>query len=164
MLAKDILSSRSAKAQQPNGPLAFSYTLFARAENLQNDDQRRCVQATADYCAKTGLRLLPASHIDLGIAVLDNKSMDGGALSAFLQATEQGNVAKGSYLVIERFETLTRSEANNALQLLLYLVRLDITVVTLADQRVWTSETVQDVAEVLTSLVLLHDRNSEIKA
>jgi DNA invertase Pin-like site-specific DNA recombinase len=109
------------KVEQRRG-VAYSYVRFSTSKQELGDSLRRQVQMAEDYCAKAGLDLHPVSYRDLGVSAFKRKNIERGALSAFIEAVRIGKVARGSYLVIEQFDRLSRADTNKALSLLLNLV------------------------------------------
>jgi DNA invertase Pin-like site-specific DNA recombinase len=117
-----------------------------------------------EYAAEHKLILSERTFRDLGVSGFKQKNVKQGALAAFIGAVKSGAIAKGSFLLIEQFDRLSRAEVGTAFRLLLDLVDLEITVVTLVDEKVWDSETVQDVTNVLTSVILMSRAHEESKS
>jgi len=66
--------------------------------------------------------------------------VEAGELSAFREAVEAGLVPKGSYLLVESLDRISRQSARRALRVLEDIVDMGVTVVTLADGREYTAE------------------------
>lgn len=145
-------------------PLAYSYVRFSTAKQELGDSLRRQVEMARAYAAEHDLRLAENSYQDLGVSGYKGKNAQAGALGAFMTAVKSGIVVPGSYLLIEQFDRLSRDQVTRALRLLLDLVEHEITVVTLVDGKVWNSVTVQDVTNVLTSVILMSRAHEESKA
>jgi len=145
-------------------PIAYSYVRFSTAKQELGDSLRRQVQMAKLYAEQNGLRLSERTFQDLGVSGFKQKNIKTGALSAFILAVKNGFVAPGSYLLIEQFDRLSRAEISVAFRLLLDLVEAGIIVVTLVDERVWNKETVDDITNVLTSVILMSRAHEESKA
>lgn len=146
-------------------PIAYSYVRFSTAKQELGDSLRRQVAMAREYADKHGLRLSERSFQDLGVSGFKGKNAEDGALGAFRSAVKSGIIASGSYLLIEQFDRLSRDQVTKALRLLLDLVEdLGITVVTMVDGKVWDAETVKDVTNVLTSVILMSRAHEESKA
>lgn len=145
-------------------PMAYSYIRFSTERQELGDSLRRQVQMAEDYAKEHGLRLSTNSFRDLGVSAFRQKNIKVGALSAFISAVKNGFIEKGSYLLIEQFDRLSRAEVTIAFRLLLDLVEAGVIVVTLVDERVWNSETVNDIANLLTSIILMSRAHEESKA
>jgi len=149
--------------QQKQG-VAYSYVRFSTSKQELGDSLRRQVQMAEDYCAKAGLELHPVSYRDLGVSAFKRKNIERGALSAFIEAVRTGKVARGSYLVIEQFDRLSRADIDKALALLLNLVHSGIKVVTLVDEKVWDDDTVKDTGNLILAIVYMSRANNESAA
>lgn len=145
-------------------PIAYSYVRFSTAGQLKGDSLERQVEACEAYCNRTGLELHRVSYRDLGVSAFKRKNIEKGALAAFILAVKSGKIAKGSYLIIEQFDRLSRAETDVALKLLLDLVHSGITLVTLVDEKVWDREAVNDVSNLVLAIVFMSRANNESAA
>ena len=68
------------------------------------------------------------------------KNVKAGALGVFLKAIYDGTVPKGSYLLIENIDRLTRDEITPATMLFLQIITAGVTVVTLSNQERYSEE------------------------
>src|SRR5450830_1232147 len=119
-------------------PKAYSYIRFSSLKQQSGDSVRRQTDLAQVYASKHKLDLDTSTYRDLGISGYDRTNMKRGALAAFLSAVETGAVSKGSYLLIETFDRLSRAALNVAVKLLLDLTSAGIVVVTLMDEKEWT--------------------------
>lgn len=146
------------------GVLAYSYVRFSTSAQELGDSLRRQVEKAEEYCAKHGLTLADKSYRDLGVSAFKRKNIEKGALAAFIHAVKDGRIAKGSYLIIEQFDRLSRADIDIALKLLLDLVHSGIRIITLVDEKVWDSETVKDVGNLILAVVFMSRANNESTA
>ncbi|MGF6180074.1 DNA invertase Pin-like site-specific DNA recombinase [Massilia sp. UYP32] len=79
---------------------------------------------------------------DLGLSAFNRSNIERGALGGFLDAIEQGRIEKGSYLLVESLDRLSRDKVLAALELFISILRRGITIVTLADRMVYSTESV----------------------
>jgi DNA invertase Pin-like site-specific DNA recombinase len=116
--------------------VAYSYIRFSTPEQRQGDSVRRQTEAAAAWCQQHGARLdTSRTFQDLGkSAFLGNhrKNPDRYALAAFLKMVEDGKIIRGSYLVIESLDRLTREHVRPALMLTLGLIEAGIRIVQLS--------------------------------
>src|SRR5262245_61955697 len=102
-------------------PLAYSYIRFSSHEQAKGDSLRRQPDAAAAWCERHGMRLDETTTLrDLGKSAFTGKhrqNPDRHALAAFLKLVEAGKIPKGSYLIIENLDRLSREEARPALRL-----------------------------------------------
>ena len=85
-------------------------------------------------------------------------------MGLFLQAAKEGKVPKGSVLLVEAFDRLTRSPPLVAVNLLSDIVRAGITIVTIRDKKAYTEESLNtNLADLMMSVVLLMAAHEEVK-
>lgn len=157
------MTQETTQDKEPRG-VAYSYVRFSTAKQELGDSLRRQVEMAEKYCLKHNLELHPVSYRDLGVSAFKRKNLEKGALSAFIDAVTTGKVPKGSYLVIEQFDRMSRAETSTALQLLLNLVKAGIKVVTLSDEKVWDSDTINDTGNLVLAIVYMSRANNESQA
>ena len=115
-------------------PKAYSYLRFSTPDQAKGDSRRRQEQLAEDYANKRGLQLDESLDLrDLGKSAYKGEHINGGALGRFLEAVESGRVQKGSFLLVETFDRLSRQTPRHALPQFLNIINAGITVVTLQD-------------------------------
>ena len=114
---------------------AYSYVRFSTKGQIEGRSLPRQREQAEVYAQEQGLILQDVSFHDLGVSGFKGKNADEGALGEFIRAVENGNIDKGSWLLIENFDRMSRLPVEDALGLLLRLVSLDIVVVTLTDKQ-----------------------------
>lgn len=142
-------------------PTAYSYVRMSTKRQELGDSLRRQVAMAEKYAAEHSLRLSPKSFRDMGVSGFKQRNIRQGALAAFIAAVKSGLIASPCTLLIEHFDRLSRAEVNIAYRLLLDLVELDVTVVTLVDERIWDIETIQDIGNIITSIILMSRAHEE---
>jgi DNA invertase Pin-like site-specific DNA recombinase len=115
--------------------IAYSYVRFSSPKQAEGDSLRRQTDRAADWCARNGVRLDTATTLhDLGTSAYTGahrKNPDRNALAAFLKLVEQGRVPRGSYLIVESLDRLSREHIRPALALILNLIEAGVKVVQL---------------------------------
>src|SRR5262245_16545955 len=95
-------------------PLAYSYIRFSSPDQARGDSLRRQTEAAADWCRRHSARLDIATTLhDLGKSAYTGqhrKNPDRHALAAFLKLVESGKVPRGSFLVVESLDRLSRED------------------------------------------------------
>jgi DNA invertase Pin-like site-specific DNA recombinase len=119
----------------PPSPIAYSYIRFSHPDQAKGDSLRRQTVATAEWCERNNV-LLDASLTlhDLGKSAYTGehrKNPDRHALASFLQLIERGKVPKGSYLIVENLDRLSREEEVPACHLLTSILMAGVRVVQL---------------------------------
>lgn len=142
-------------------PLAYSYVRFSHGRQKNGDSLRRQMALSREYANKHGLNLQELTYSDLGLSAFRGANIERGALAGFIKAVEDGSIRRGSYLLVENFDRLSRAEVHVALQLLLRLVSAGIVVVTLMDGKVWNDETVADTTNLLVTSIVMGRAHDE---
>lgn len=143
--------------------IAYSYIRFSSEPQAWGDSRRRQIGMAGRYAAKHGLFLDRAlTFKDLGVSAFRSRNLRTGALRAFLDAVEQGIIRRGSYLLVESFDRLSRDQILMAQGLFLQIIQAGIVIVTLLDDRVYSADSINtNPYELLISLVAMMRANEE---
>jgi DNA invertase Pin-like site-specific DNA recombinase len=123
-------------------PRAYSYIRFSTPEQLKGDSLRRQTELSVRYARDNGLHLDETlTFHDLGVSAFNKSNLrTGGQLRAFLDAIDQGIVLPGSYLLVESLDRISRAEILEALEVFTGILNRGITIVTLADNMVYSKD------------------------
>lgn len=125
-------------AQEP-APKAYSYIRFSTPAQAKGDSHARQSAKAAEYANSHGLVLDTELNLtDPGVSGYLGKNATKGALSVFLKAIEDGAVPKGSYLLIENADRLSRDEITNSVPLFMSIINAGVVVVTLTNGEVYS--------------------------
>jgi DNA invertase Pin-like site-specific DNA recombinase len=115
--------------------VAYSYIRFSHPDQAKGDSLRRQTAAAAEWCARNAVRLDTSTTLhDLGRSAFTGAhrtNPDRHALAAFLKLVEAGRVPRGSYLVVENLDRLSREDIQPALLLALNLMQAGVRIVQL---------------------------------
>ncbi|WP_081007620.1 recombinase family protein [Comamonas testosteroni] len=143
---------------------AYSYIRFSSHAQTIGDSLRRQMQAATAYAHQHGLHLREdLTFRDLGVSAYDSSNLEKGALSLFLQAVKSGQVKRGSVLLVENLDRLTRASTYRAVALLAELIEAGIKVVTLSDGMEYTEKSLQDDKDLFYSVMLFARGHDESK-
>jgi DNA invertase Pin-like site-specific DNA recombinase len=117
--------------------LAYSYVRFSSKKQAAGDSLRRQTEKTEAYCKANDLTLANDNFQDLGISGWTGKNVDDGALGAFLAAVKSGKIRKGSILVVENLDRISRDQINKALNVFCSILDAGISIVTLSPERTY---------------------------
>lgn len=124
---------------------AYSYIRFSTSEQKKGDSLRRQVELSEKYAEENGLILDHSLNMhDIGLSAFDRSNIERGALGGFLSAIKQGKVTPGSYLLVESLDRLSRDKVMAALKIFISILEYGVTIVTLADNMKYSSESVGD--------------------
>jgi DNA invertase Pin-like site-specific DNA recombinase len=150
----------------PTAPLAYSYLRFSSPAQASGDSLRRQIKATADWCERNGVVLDTSLTLrDCGVSAFKGKhrtNPDRSALAAFLKLVEQSKVPRGSYLIVENLDRLSREDIQPALLLALGLLQAGIRIVQLRPAELVFDDK-SDTLPVMMMMVELSRGHSESK-
>lgn len=139
---------------------AYSYVRFSTPKQAQGDSYRRQLQQARDYCTTHNLVLDDKTIEDFGVSAFRGSNRTDGALGRFIDAVKSGEIEKGSYLLVESVDRLSRQAIEEALTQFLEIVREGIVIVTLSDNQVFRSGEV-DFTKLIVSIVYMARANDE---
>ena len=147
-------------------PRCYSYLRFSSAEQRKGDSLRRQTAAAEAYAKRHGLALDSELNLrDLGVSAFRGDNVAVGALGAFLKAIRDGLVPKGSLLLVESLDRVSRQTARKAVRILEEILEAGITVVTLSDGKAYTEESLNGTDFLLAILLFMRGaEESETKA
>ncbi len=117
----------------PTPATAYSYLRFSDVSQKQGDSIRRQTALRDDWLGRHPEATLDTTlKADLGRSAYKRVNPDRYALTAFLKKIESGRVLRGSYLLIENLDRLTREEEVPACHLLTGILMAGVKVVQLS--------------------------------
>lgn len=152
----------SISAVSPSPPRVISYARFSSRRQERGISLERQTRLALDYCAQRGWVLDDElRYRDLGKSGFSGANRETGALGQLLSDLQAGELEKGSYLLIEAFDRLTREEVPKAFSLLQRLLEGGLVVVTLSDQQEWREG--MDTMQFMFSIMQLARGHEESK-
>ena len=144
-------------------PKAYSYIRFSSIKQQKGDSVERQIRLSENYAAKHGLELDTELNLsDLGISAYDRSNLSKGALGQFLKLIEENRIQKGSYLLVESLDRLSRDKVMDALAIFLSILKAGITIVTLADEQSYSHEKAnENFTSLIMSIVIMSRANEE---
>lgn len=138
-------------------PIAYSYIRFSSVRQSKGDSLRRQTKLSEDYALQHGLTLDTTLHMhDLGVSAYDGSNITKGALGEFLKVVEAGRVARGSFLLVESLDRLSRAAVLDALQIFTQILNAGITIVTLMDGMEYSRESAEkNWAQLIISISIM---------
>jgi DNA invertase Pin-like site-specific DNA recombinase len=152
---KNTAGERKATAAAER-PLAYSYVRFSTPEQAKGVSYDRQIELAQAYAREKGLQLAETTYKDLGMSAFRHRNAQTGALRAFLKAVEDGDIPSGSFLLVESLDRVTRNAILDAQALFLLIINSGITLVTLADRRAYSRESVNaNPTELIVSIAIM---------
>lgn len=139
-------------------PKCYSYIRFSTPEQIKGDSLRRQLKMSEDYAREKGLEL-DQSMRDLGVSAFKGLQRTKGALGRFLVLVKDGKIPKGSTLIVESLDRLSRQQIQPALRQFLEITGAGIRIVTLTDRMEYDEQS--DVGQLIISLTIMSRANEE---
>jgi DNA invertase Pin-like site-specific DNA recombinase len=142
-------------------PTAYSYSRFSSEKQRHGASLDRQLEAATAYAHKHSLVLDPSTYRDLGVSAFRSKNV-AGALGAFIEALDSKRIPKGSYLLVESLDRLSRDSVDVALKLFLDITGKGIVLVTLMDEQVYSKATInENWTKLIMALAIMARANEE---
>jgi len=142
---------------------AYSYIRFSTPAQLKGDSLRRQLARSEKFAAQHHLTL-DTSLRDLGLSGFRGVHRHKGALASFLAKIESGEIERGSWLIVENLDRLSREDVLDALELFLRIINAGVIVATLSDDMIYSRETINGRPNDLTvSIAAMAKANRESK-
>lgn len=126
-------------------PLAYSYRRFSSVKQEENDSLRRQKNIAKECAKEHKLQLVDDedySFLDRAKSAFSgaNYNDDDSQLRRFYELVKDGTIPKGSYLIVESLDRLSRQHPREALPRFIDLLNAGINVITGMDRRVYTDQ------------------------
>jgi DNA invertase Pin-like site-specific DNA recombinase len=150
-------ASGAPETDTQHQPKAYSYKRFSTPAQAQGDSLRRQTAMAQAWADREGVLLDTELNLtDEGVSAYTGANRDVGALGAFLQAVREGMVSKGSFLLVENLDRLSREPAVDASYMMQSIIREGVTVVDLSDNgRQYNLETLRSPEGLLYLMAML---------
>jgi DNA invertase Pin-like site-specific DNA recombinase/ribosomal protein L34E len=142
---------------------AYSYVRFSTPEQSRGDSYRRQTELSRKFVQEQGLELDEAlTFQDLGVSAFTGRNVEEGALGAFIQAVDEGRIRRGSYLLVESLDRLSRDQVHKAFLQFTALLEKGIVVATLQDGKVYHPGTFsENFGDLMVSLSVMYRAHEE---
>jgi DNA invertase Pin-like site-specific DNA recombinase len=143
-------------------PIGYSYIRFSSPEQAGGDSLRRQTQDTEAWCRRNGIELDTTLNLrDEGVSAFRGSHRDDKyALGQFLKQVERGRIARGSYLVVENLDRLSREDERKALRLWMDILDAGINIVQLTPETVFRHEQ-SDMMDIMRAIIDLSRGHNE---
>ena len=141
--------------------IAYSYVRFSSEGQKDGNSVERQTKRAQEWCQREGYSLSTESFEDLGVSAFKGANADVGALGAFLEAVEKGTINKGSILVVENLDRLSRQHFEEGYLLIKRITQAGINVVTLSDNKMYRAGSQLELVDMITMIVGFERANQE---
>lgn len=101
-------------------PKAYSYIRFSTPEQSLGDSERRQVEASREFAKRKGWMLDESLRPDRGLSGYHGVHRKKGVLGAFLKAVQSGRIERGSILIVENADRLSREGVETTLRKIVF--------------------------------------------
>ena len=130
-------------------------------EQRKGDSFRRQISASSRYAEKCGLQLVEGveGYEDIGVSAFKGKNVKSGALGRFLEAVRNGKIARGSYLLVESLDRVSRETPYDASATMRDIVDEGINIVDLSDgDRLYNTAVLREDSQSYMRMVVRFER------
>jgi DNA invertase Pin-like site-specific DNA recombinase len=152
--------TRHKQAASSRKPLAISFLRYSDpAKQRRGDSSRRQTADSEAWCQRNGVPL--DKQMRHGGSAFHGKHRDDQAvLGQFLRDAQSGRIPKGSYLIIENLDRLSREEERAALRLWMDILDAGINIVQLHPETVFRHDKT-DMVDIMRAIIELSRGHSE---
>lgn len=140
---------------------AYSYLRFSSEIQKKGDSLRRQTELATNWCKANNVDLDETCYQDLGISAYKGANLADGKLGLFLDSVASGQIPRDSYLLVESLDRVSRQEILTALGTLTKILGEGITLVTLTDNKVYTKESLNNLPDLMYSIMVMSRANEE---
>jgi len=133
----------------------YSYTRFSTPVQASGDSLRRQTERSLAWAKSHGHVLDDSLHLhDAGVSAWKGDNLTSGKLGGFIKACDEGTVERGSILIIESLDRLSRQGVRLALRLFLDILERGITIVTLQPEHIFENDTLDEMSLIIAIVVM----------
>lgn len=142
----------------------YAYSRFSSAEQKSGDSLKRQSRNFQKF-----LKTHPEYELDESINLVDEGKSgyhglnlrEGGALHAFLELIRADKIEKGSLLLIENLDRLSRQKVLKVLDLMREIIEYDVNICTVSDGEVYTKESIEDTLSLFKIIIIAERAHAE---
>ncbi|MGY3610082.1 MULTISPECIES: recombinase family protein [unclassified Bradyrhizobium] len=145
---------------------AYSYVRFSTPEQAKGHSLQRQTDAAKAWAAANGVALDEELTLqDKGVSGFTGANLETGALGVFLERVKDGTIPRGSWLLVENLDRISRQAARKAVRTIEDIVEAGVTVVDLSDGgREYSAETLDKDPMLFLMMVVRFIRANEESA
>jgi DNA invertase Pin-like site-specific DNA recombinase len=116
--------------------IAYSYIRFSTAEQADGFSEERQLDVAEKWANSKGIPL-DTTHTDRGRSGFKGTNRKKGALGDFLKKIAAGDIKRGSYLVVEDLDRLSREHPFDSIGIIRKILSAGITIAVLKNEAYW---------------------------
>jgi DNA invertase Pin-like site-specific DNA recombinase len=119
---------------------AYSYIRMSTKQQLEGHSYDRQIDLSEKYAEENDLEIV-SSEADIGVSAYRGlNTKDGSILGEFLASCEKGNIDRGSVLIVENLDRLSRQNPYDAIQIFQKIINCGVKIVTLMEKLEYTED------------------------
>lgn len=135
---------------------AFSYLRCSTPEQKLGDSIRRQLAKSKALADRKGWRLDESLHLhDEGKSGFYGDNLTEGELWAFIELVTSGQIPKGSVLIVESLDRLSREQLDDAYQLFRKILLLGIDIATVTPEEFFTKASLNDPMKLVVAIMVM---------
>jgi DNA invertase Pin-like site-specific DNA recombinase len=134
--------------------IAFSYIRFSTPEQALGDSERRQLDAAENW-AKSKELTLDSTHTDRGRSGFKGTNRKKGALGDFLKKIAAREIPRGSYLVVEDLDRLSREHPFDSIGLIKKILSAGVIITVLKNESYWEEYSEESIREDLSGMKMM---------
>ena len=137
---------------------AYSYTRFSKGTQAHGDSERRQTEWPAVVCAENGWTLDDTlSFVDRGRSGFHGRNLTPTAgLTQFRGLVERGRIARGSVLIVENIDRLSRQDVDTAHDLFRSIIKAGVWICTRVPPRVYRGDKEASFMDLLEPIWIMY--------
>jgi DNA invertase Pin-like site-specific DNA recombinase len=153
-------------AQQQQPPRAYSYVRFSTPEQAKGHSLQRQTEVARAWATANNVVLDDELTLqDKGVSGFTGANIETGELGVFLERVKDGTIPRGSWLLVENLDRISRQVARKAVRTIEDIVEAGVTVVDLSDSgREYSAETLDKDPMLFMMMVVRFIRSNEESA
>jgi DNA invertase Pin-like site-specific DNA recombinase len=121
---------------------AYSYARFSTSEHSEGRSLARQLEAARRYCDRHDLTLEDRTFTDEGVSGYHGGNATHGQLADFLTLVSDGRIPRGSVLIIENVDRLSRLPPDEATALFMSIVKAGVDIATISPEQRYTKTSI----------------------
>lgn len=142
--------------------LAFSLIRFSSTKQATGDSRRRQLEWSRAWADRHHYHLDESLHADkLAVSAFRSANVEKGPLAAFLDMIERGRVPKGSVLLVESLDRLSRAQLDDARELFRKIIKSGVDIVTMIPERRYGPDSLNNIFDLVEPLLIMSRAHEE---
>jgi DNA invertase Pin-like site-specific DNA recombinase len=145
--------------------IIYPYVRFSSEQQSGGSSYKRQMGDILKYAKDNGYKVNDSLKLrDLGLSAYTAKHIEKGSLGDFLDALDSGGVIESdgsAYLCVEQLDRLSRQSIDKASDVLKKILRANVNVITLMDQKIYTKDSLNDLMSIMYTSMLMALANEE---